>query len=219
MSKDHPEYTRLGEAIESRHADAKGRPYAYLAEKLGTTEQRVGNWSLLDRGVPKNIKVRDALRKILGLASLEELNDILSGDASTALTPAKDKDARLQIWSLPLVQGDQLKIVQYKNDHDEVTPLPKFEFATRPKLDQSQDKVVILQREIGGMKAGDYVVMRPKPPGPVTRTVNAVVVQTPGGETFVMEYDRDQIAGAGLTVIAYAVAHVPAETPPSGVII
>lgn len=212
-------HERVEAAIKARYPQAADRPWAYFEERYPEiTAQVAYNWKV--RGFPKNVVTRQKLVEFLGLRSLEEFNSLLSGSVATGLPLEQGKESAFQMWSLPAVKGDQLSITRHDNNHEDVKGLELMKVTATADIDPSRDKAVTVQAEIAGMRPGDIIIMRPKPPHPVPLTFNVVIVQTAAGDTcFLMEYDRDQIERGGLKVISYAVGHMSATPSPRGVII
>lgn len=131
-----------------------------------------------------------------------------TGEA-TGVTHTTPPPATGQIWRLPVVQGDQLKILKEPNSDARAAALPKESIEGAFDIDITQDKIVELLIETPRsprMKIGDKLVMRPMPDHQVSIKYLPVVVRTAADEYFMMEYERDLIEQAGLDVVAYTVA-------------
>lgn len=211
--------------------EARNRQWAWLAEQDERFSVQVSNnWKF--RGLPKD---HEKLRTLARLARLDfdELAGIHDGcdkdsseqppsPAFTGIVPSVNPNTAPsiggQIWSLPVIKGDMMKFVHVKNADLESLGLVRGAFQSAEDIDLSTDKAVELVIQTAGMEIGDTLIMRPKA-GPVAFRFRPVIVETSSGEFFMMEYDADQVARAGLTVRAYTVDRIARRPPIIGMML
>lgn len=232
MRKGHPSHSTLAGLLEASSREAEGRPWAYLSQRSsGKFNERVTqNWKT--RGVPKSIEVLKELSLFTGIPfeaisriaddTLVDVFDLDQHPASTGQdtgvnthTPPANGG---QIWSLPVIKGGALKLLQVKNSELEQMGVPFAQFRCAEPIDPSDDKAVELEIPVAGLEVGDVLIMR-KLTKPVPFRYLAVIVEAPGGELFMMEHDSARIAQSGLKVRAYAVDRIAKRPPYQGMLI
>lgn len=124
-----------------------------------------------------------------------------------SVNPNTAPSIRGQIWSLPVIKGDMMKFVHVRNADLGELGVALEGFQSAEEIDPTTDKAVELVIQTAGMEIGDMLIMRPKT-GPVALRFRPVIVEAPTGEFFMMEYDPDQMARAGLIFRAYTVDRI-----------
>jgi hypothetical protein len=90
---------------------------------------------------------------------------------------------------------------------------------TANELNPLTDKAIKVPAPIGDLKAGDTLIMRPKPAHPVPLTYPYVLAQASEQcPVLLMVYDRARFVREGIKVNSYAVGLVYAKPEASGTI-